>query len=26
MHVRGSGVKAFPVFPYMEYTYTLDVL
>ena len=26
MHVRGSGVKAFPVFPYMEYTYVLDVL
>jgi hypothetical protein len=26
MHVRGTGVKAFPVFPYMEYTYTLDVL
>ena len=26
MHVRGSGVKAFPVFPYMEYTYTMDVL
>lgn len=26
MHVRGSGIKAFPVFPYMEYTYTLDVL
>lgn len=26
MHVRGSGVKAFPVFPYMEYTYSYDVL
>lgn len=26
MHVRGSGVKAFPIFPYMEYTYTLAVL
>lgn len=26
MHVRGSGIKAFPVFPYLEYTYTLDVL
>jgi hypothetical protein len=26
MHVRGSGIKAFPVFPYMEYTYTMDVL
>jgi hypothetical protein len=26
MHVRGSGVKAFPVFPYMEYTQTLKVL
>lgn len=25
-HVRGSGVKAFPVFPYMEYTYTMTVL
>jgi hypothetical protein len=23
MHVRGSGIKAFPVFPYMEYTYTM---
>jgi hypothetical protein len=23
MHVRGSGIKAFPVFPYMEYTYSL---
>lgn len=26
MHVRGSGVKAFPVFPYMQYTYTMSVL
>ena len=26
MHVRGSGVKAFPVFPYLEYTHTLQVL
>jgi hypothetical protein len=26
MHVRGNGVKAFPVFPYMEYTYTMSVL
>lgn len=26
MHVRGSGVKAFPVFPYMQYTYTMNVL
>lgn len=26
MHVRGSGIKAFPVFPYMEYTYTMNVL
>lgn len=26
MHVRGSGIKAFPVFPYMEYTYTMTVL
>lgn len=26
MHVRGTGVKAFPVFPYLEYTYTMDVL
>jgi hypothetical protein len=25
-HVRGSGIKAFPVFPYMEYTYTMTVL
>lgn len=26
MHVRGTGVKAFPVLPYMEYTHTLRVL
>lgn len=26
LHVRGTGVKAFPVFPYMEYTYTMTVL
>lgn len=26
MTVRGSGIKAFPVFPYMEYTYTMTVL
>ncbi len=26
IHVRGSGIKAFPVFPYMEYTYTMTVL
>lgn len=26
MTVRGTGVKAFPVFPYMEYTWVLDVL
>lgn len=25
MHVRGNGIKAFPIFPYMEYTYTADV-
>jgi len=25
-HTRGSGIKAFPVFPYMEYTYTMTVL
>lgn len=25
-HVRGSGVKAFPVFPYLEYSYTMTVL
>ena len=26
MHVRGSGIKAFPVFPYMEHSYTMTVL
>lgn len=26
IHVRGSGVKAFPVFPFMEYSYTMSVL
>lgn len=26
MHVRGTGVKAFPIFPYLEYTWVLDVL
>lgn len=26
VHVRGNGVKAFPVFPYMEFTYTMTVL
>lgn len=26
IHVRGSGVKAFPVFPYMEHTYSMTVL
>jgi hypothetical protein len=26
MTVRGSGIKAFPVFPYMEYTYSMTVL
>lgn len=26
LHVRGSGIKAFPVFPYMEYTFSYDVL
>lgn len=25
-HVRGTGIKAFPVFPYMEYTYSMVVL
>jgi hypothetical protein len=25
LHVRGSGIKAFPVFPYMEYTRTWSV-
>lgn len=24
--VRGTGIKAFPVFPYMKYTYTMKVL
>lgn len=26
MQVRGTGIKAFPIFPYMELTYTMDVL
>lgn len=26
MHVRGNGIKAFPVFPYMELTYTMKAL
>jgi hypothetical protein len=26
MLARGSGIKAFPVFPYMEYTYSMTVL
>ncbi len=26
MTVRGSGIKAFPVYPYMEYTYSMTVL
>ena len=26
MHIRGSGVKAFPVFPYLQYTATMKVL
>lgn len=26
LHVRGTGIKAFPVFPYMELTYTMTVL
>lgn len=26
MHVRGSGIKGFPVFPYMQYTATMKVL
>lgn len=25
-HIRGNGIKAFPVFPYMEYSYTMTVL
>lgn len=24
VHVRGTGIKAFPVFPYLEYTYVMD--
>lgn len=26
MTVRGTGIKAFPVFPYMEYTYTMQAI
>lgn len=26
IHVRGNGIKAFPVFPYMEFTYSMTVL
>lgn len=26
LHVRGTGIKAFPVFPYLEYTSVLKVL
>lgn len=26
MHVRGSGIKAFPVFPYLQYTATMTVI
>lgn len=26
MHVRGSGIKAFPIFPYLKYTYSMRVL
>lgn len=26
MHVRGTGLKAFPVFPYLEYSYSMTVL
>lgn len=26
LQVRGTGIKAFPVFPYMEYTFSYDVL
>lgn len=26
MHIRGTGLKAFPVFPYLEYSYTMTVL
>lgn len=25
MHVRGTGIKAFPVFPYLKYSFTLTV-
>lgn len=25
-HVRGTGIKAFPVFPYLEYSYSMSVL
>lgn len=26
MHVKGSGIKAFPIFPFMEYSYVMDAL
>jgi len=26
MHVKGTGIKAFPVFPFMEYSYVMQVL
>lgn len=26
IHVKGSGIKAFPVFPFMQYSYVLQVL
>lgn len=26
LHVRGTGIKAFPIFPYLEYTYSMKVL
>lgn len=26
MHIRGSGIKAFPVFPYLQYTATMQVI
>ena len=26
MQVRGTGIKAFPIFPYMQYTYVMKVL
>lgn len=26
VHVRGNGIKAFPVFPYMEYTYVMQAI